>query len=301
VNLVPPWLLSQTSIPLALRRPFTQFSGSNASVSTTGYTVSVSDYHALTFKTERRYSQGFSWIAHFTWSKWITDADNGANAGLTGSYYDQPALQNIYNRAGEKSLANVNVPFRFVFSPIAELPFGKGKHWLNQGGVVNGVLGGWQAALMVTSQAGAPIAPTVLNGGNNILGDPNQTLRPNLVAGCDPNSPNQWQPAAGGIRGIQYLNAACFSVPAQFTYGSQSRELSMVRGPGIAQFNFMLSKDFRFRERYRLQFKVEAIDLFNTPQFVLPAESLTGSNFGIITGTDGFTRRIMDFGLKLYW
>jgi hypothetical protein len=43
------------------------------------------------------------------------------------------------------------------------------------------------------------------------------------------------------------------------------------------------------------------IDLANTPQFKLPAESVNGGNFGVITSTDGFTRRIMEFAVKLYF
>jgi hypothetical protein len=137
-----------------------------------------------------------------------------------------------------------------------------------------------------------------LNGANNILGDPSATLRPDIVG--DPNSPNKWQPAVG-IRGIQYLNPAAFATPAPFTYGTQSRTLPNILGPGVAQFNVMLAKNFRFLERYRLQWRLDVIDVANTPQFSLPAESLSGSNFGIITATDGATRRILEFAVKLYW
>ena len=84
--------------------------------------------------------------------------------------------------------------------------------------------------MLTTFQSGAPFGPTVINGGQNILGDPAQTLRPNLVG--DPNSPNKWQPAVG-IRGIQYLNPAAFANPASFTYGNQSRTLPGISGPGM--------------------------------------------------------------------
>jgi hypothetical protein len=200
-------------------------------------------------------------------------------------------------------LEDNNVPFRFVFSPLVELPFGKGKHWLNQGGVLNQVVGGWMAGFMGVLQAGSPLGPTVSSGGNNYLGDINATLRPNFVAGCDPYS-NKWQPAPGGVLGLQYLNPACFTIPANYTYGTQSRELPNARGPGIDQFNLSLSKNFYFKDRYRLQFRAEAVDLFNTPTMAIPAESYvngSGNNFGIITGSDGFTKRIMDFGMKFYF
>jgi hypothetical protein len=298
INMIPPASLNPAndSRPLALKRPFTEFTGSNASVSVAGNNI-VSDYNALTLKTQKRYSNGVSWIATFVWSKWLDD--NITSSG-TSTASDAPNYQNIYNLAGERAYSTANVPFRLVFSPMADLPFGKGKHWLNQGGVLNGIVGGWQGSMMMTLQNGSPLGPTVLNGGTNFLGDPNQTLRPNLVSGCNTKQ-NAWQPAANNIRGIQFLNSACFQVPGtNYTYGNQPRE-TYVRGPGVEQFNLQLSKSWVMKERYRVQFKAEAIDAFNTPQFAAPAETVNGSNFGIITGTDAATRRIMDFALKIFF
>jgi hypothetical protein len=301
INLIPPALLSQTSLSQAARRPFTEFVGNFASVSENSMTCCVANYNALTFRTERRYANGFSWITAFTWSKWVgnvlgpADVTTAANA---------PSYQNIYNLKGEEALADNNVPLRLVFSPLVELPFGKGKHWVNQGGVLNQVIGGWMAGFMGTLQAGSPIGPTVASGGTNYLGDNNATLRPNFTAGCNGYSPNKWQPIAGYQYSMQYLNPACFSFPAANTYGTQSRELPDVRGPGIAQFNLSLSKNFYFKERFRIQIRAEAVDLFNTPTFALPAESFNGGSangFGIITGSDGFTKRIMDFGMKFFF
>jgi hypothetical protein len=296
VNLVPPNLLSETSVPVQLRRPYTEFNGSNATITSYADSNFTSDYDALFFKTERRYRNGFSWVTSFTWSKWI---DNGNLVESTGAATSSPNLQNIYNRAGEQALSMGDIPLRFVFSPIVELPFGKGKHWLNQGGVVNQLVGGWETAVMGTYQNGGPIGLTVSNGGT-ILGDVNQTLRPNVMAGCNPNSSSQWQPATAG-RGIQYINSACFTVPGSYTYGNASREMPNLFGPGVAQMNLMVSKNFYFKERYRIQFRAEAVDLFNTPQFGDPAATVSGGNFGLITGTDNTTRRVMDFGLKFYF
>jgi hypothetical protein len=152
--------------------------------------------------------------------------------------------------------------------------------------------------MLATLQSGSPFGPTVLNGGANILGDASQTLRPNLIG--DANSPNKWQPAVG-VRGIQYLNPAAFATPATFTYGSQARTLPNVLGPGVKQFNVMFAKNFYRGESFRFQFRADILDLLNTPQFTLPATSLGGSNFGVITAADNSTRRIVEFGVKLYF
>jgi hypothetical protein len=296
LNLVPPQLLSQTSVPIQLRRPFTIFTGTNASVTTYEDNNGISNYNALTLKLERRLKYGISWVVHYMWSKWI-DNMNFESVSNT-NWGDNNGPQNIYNRAGERSLSQNNIPYRVVIAPVVELPVGKGKHWMNRGGIPNAILGGWQVSMLATFQSGSPFGPTVVNGGNNLLGDPAQTLRPDFIG--DPKSPNQWQPALG-VRGIQYLNPAAFANPAPFTYGNQARTLPEIVGPGIAQFNVMFGKNFRFGERYRLQLRADVLDLFNTPIFALPAESFGGSNFGIITATDNTTKRIFEFGIKLYW
>jgi hypothetical protein len=300
INMVPPALLGPGTV--ALRRPFTEFTGNNASVTDYNWAVAVADYNAMTLKVEHRYSNGFSWISNFTWEKWLTNAEGPQGAVTTQG--DSGTLSDIYNLRGEKSKSPEDIPFRLVFSPIYELPFGKGKHWLNQGGAINQVVGGWQGALMGTFQTGSPLGPTVSGGGNTYLNDANQTLRPNLVPGCNLKSPTAWQPAIGGVRGIQYVNPACFTLPANYTYGDQPRLLPNLRGPGLAIFNISASKNFYIKERYRVQFRAEAVDAFNTPLFSAPNDSFTpgGSTFGLITGAvNGIQRRIMDFQLKIYF
>jgi hypothetical protein len=299
INLIPPQLLGPGSV--ALRRPFTEFTGNNASVTDNNWPIIVSDYNAMTLKVEHRYSNGFSFISAFTWEKWLDNAE-AATDGVTTSG-DNPGLQDIYNLRGEKAKSDADLPFRLVFAPIYELPFGKGKTWLNRGGALNQLVGGWQGALMGTLQSGSPLGPTVSSGGNTYLNDANATLRPNLVAGCNPKSSAAWQPALAG-RGIQYLNSACFTVPANYTYGNQPRLLPNLRGPGLAEFNISASKNFYYRERYRVQFRAEAVDAFNTPLFSEPNDSFTpgGSTFGLITAAvNGVHRRIVDFQLKIYF
>jgi hypothetical protein len=297
LNAVPQGLLSQTSVPIQLRRSFTEFSGSNATVSALQDTFGVSDYNAFTFKSERPMNHGVAWAVAYTWSKWLDNQPPGGVSSVS-PVLTTANLMKIYNIAGERSLSTNNIPQRLVFSPIVELPVGKGRRFLDRGGLTNGVLGGWEVSLMGTLQSGPTLSPVVLSGGSNILGDPEQTERPNLVG--NPASPNQWKPAAG-VRGIQFLTASAFTVPSAYTYGDSARTLPDVRGPGMSQYNIMLSKNFRFAERYRMQFRWEVTDVFNTPMFALPDMNVGDGTFGVITATDGITRRVMEFALKLYW
>jgi hypothetical protein len=213
-----------------------------------------------------------------------------------------PKSPNCFNHRGEKSLSTGSIPHRLVVSPLLELPVGKGRRWLNQGGLRNGVLGGWQISTIATFQSGAPFGSSVLNGGRDYLGDSatSAILRPNLLR--DPNvSDSVRGTPAVGTRGIQWADSAAFAIPAKYTYGNAARTLPGIYGPGLVNFSSMLGKNFRVAERWRLQFRWETLDTFNTPAFKNPATTLGSGNFGVVTTTTTDSRRIMQFGLKLYW
>ena len=295
LNHIPPHLLSRTEIPERLRRPWTAFSGSQPVINVYQPTLGIANYHALAFKSERRFRHGIGWIVSYTFSKWIDNIPS--LAGDDATFGDDDGLQNIYNLRAERSLSTNHIPHRLVLAPIAELPIGRGRRWLNRSGPLDWALGGWEIAVIGTMQAGSPFGVTVLNGGRNVLGDAAQTLRADLsgsqLASADKGAPAQ------GVRGLQWLNPAAFAVPARFTHGNASRTLPGILSPGLVNFDTMLSKSFAFAERFRAQFRWEMFNALNTPYFDLPAQDLGAGNFGIITSAGN--RRIMQAGLKLYW
>ena len=174
----------------------------------------LSTYHAFTAKSERRFANGLGWIATYTWSKWIDNLIFTGVDDATLGDYDQ--IQNIYDLRNERSLSRNHVPRRSVLAPVFELPVGKGKRWLEHGGPVNWVLGGWQLSGIVTPQSGSPFGVTVVNGPRDILGDNSdgKTLRPDIVGSLDLPSGQKGTPAVGQ-RGIQWFNTAAFAVPAR--------------------------------------------------------------------------------------
>ncbi len=297
MNLIPENLLSQTQIPQYLRRPFPQFDSDQAQIQILAPNWGISNYLAWTFKTEKRFSNGLSWIVSFAYTHWI---DNLIFFGGSFSDTTQTNVQNIYNIRQERALSTGDIPRRLVMSPIYELPFGKGKHWLNHG-AISRLLGNWQIGLIGTLQTGSPFTVSVTNGPVNYLGDSaaGTTLRPDLVL---PNlgSANQGQPAVGQ-RGLQWLNPAAFAIPPLYTHGDAARTLPGVLSPDLINFDAMLSKNFLIKERFRAQVRWEAFDALNTPAFQVPNEGVGGGSFGIITSTTANSRRIMQFGAKLYW
>jgi len=297
INHIRPELLPRTDIPERLRRPWAVFGSDQDQIQILAPNWGISNYHAFTFKTERRFKGGFSWVLSYTFSKWI---DNVVFVGGDeATFGDNDQIQNIYDIRNERSLSQNHVPHRLVISPIIELPFGKGKRWLNHGGVVNAILGGWEVSTLGTLRSGSTFGLGVLNGPRDILGDQSdgKNLRPDIVG--DPNAGVQRGVPAAGLRGINWFNPDAFRAPARFTHGNVSRTVPGILGPGNVNFDTLVAKNFQINERWRLQYRWESFNTFNTPEFDLPNQTLGGGGFGIVTAASG--RRIMQMGLKLYW
>jgi len=296
LNLIPPNLLARTDIPARLRRPYPQFDSDRPQIQIISPNWGLSNYHAFTFKSDKRFSNGIGWMIAYTWSKWIDNLT--FTGGDDSTWGDDDQVQNIYDLRHERSLSTNHIPHRAVISPIIELPFGRGKKWLNSTGPLEWFLGGWQLSGIVILQAGSPFGVTVVNGPRDILGDDadGTNLRPDIAGDINLPADQKGQPAIGQ-RGIQWFNPDGFAPPPQFTHGNAARTVML--GPGRVNLDTAVSKNFRFFERYRLQFRWEAFNATNTPVFGPPGSGLGGGGFGIATA--GSSDREMQFALKLYY
>ena len=279
-----------------LLKPFTQYGGTGQ-IRMNNPNFFKSDYQGITFKTERRFNKGVGYIFLYTFSRWYDNAPFvGENAASLG---DHDWFQNVYNFASEWSLSGNHAPHRMVFSPVYELPFGKGKLF-NLSGPLNAVLGGWQISGIYTFQSGSPFGVTVLNGARDVKGDnaADATLYADLVG--DPDHPSRGEPAVGGRRGILWTNEAGFEVPALYTLGNAGRKVPGTLGPGTPHiFNIAVSKNTQITERLRAQFRFETFNSFNTPEFNNPRDQVGQSGFGVVNA--GNSHREMQLGLKLYF
>ncbi len=279
-----------------LLKPFTQYGGTGQ-IRMNNPNFFKSDYQGITFKTERRFNRGVGYIFLYTFSRWYDNApfvgENGATLG------DHDWFQNIYNFASEWSLSGNHAPHRMVFSPVYELPFGRGKRF-GLRGAADKLLGGWQISGIYTFQSGSPFGVTVLNGARDVKGDnaADATLYADLVGA--PDHPNRGEPALGGRRGVLWTNEDGFAAPAPFTLGNAGRKVPGTLGPGTPHiFNIALSKNTQVSERLRIQFRWETFNSFNTPEFNNPRDQVGQSGFGVVNA--GNSHREMQMGLKLYF
>ena len=238
-----------------LRRPFPQFTN----VLLINPPVGNSTYHAGFLKIEKRYAAGLSFLAHYTFSKFIDDVASINESGDPGSYED------AYNRRLDKGRSGNDIPQRVLVSAVYELPF------LKQPGLISTLFGGWRSGLIATFQSGAPF--TVFNSTNATNLFPAGTVRPNVVG--DPNLPDGERTLA------RWFNTAAFVAPPSFQFGNSPR--SVLRGPGVQNIDFSLMKDLRVRERITFQLRGEFFNVLNRANFSTPAHTLGTATFGTIT------------------
>jgi len=284
--------------PELLLRPWQAFESDMPQIQIMAPNWGISSAWLGTVKVERRLQNGFGIALAYTYTAWIDNLQ--FVGGDDASFGDNDQIQNLYDLKNERSKSTNSVPHRVVIAPIWDLPFGKartfGSGWHP---VLDGILGGWQLSTIGTIRSGGPFGVNVLDGPLLYLGDASdgKNLRPDLVPGVPMYHPKKGQPRDDGSRGIYWLNAEAFAIPPKYAHGNASRTLPGVLGPAGISFDAMVAKNWRFLERYRLQFRWEMFNFTNTPQWNLPGQSFWNSGFGFIGGAGG--RRIMQFGLRL--
>lgn len=241
-----------------------------------------STYNALVTKLEKRFSAGFTVLnSSYTRSKTLGDTCGFAGSGNAPACgYQDPG-----NLRAEKGLDNQHIAHRFVSSGVWELPWGRGRAWgANCGRVANFIGGGWNLSGIMTASTGRPFSVTTQGNPANI-GSDSIVNRPNLMA--DPRADNRTLD--------RDFNVDAFVPNPQFTLGSAGRNILTDRG--FVNLDFSVLKDFPVTERVRTQFRAEAFNLTNTPNFGTPGSTLGATNFGIISSAG--RPRNLQFGLKI--
>jgi hypothetical protein len=263
---------------VAERRPFPNF-GTYIDSDWSGW----SDYHALNAVLTHR-SRGLTATAAYTWGK-STDSKSGAAAVGASEAAGWQGFLNNHDPVRDHGLSSFDVAHRFVASFVWTLPFGKGEKWGgNASGLKQALIGGWQINGIYLLQGGFPISVFAADVGGVL--DSFGTNRANIVGDIH----------AGGGTVEQWFNTAAFAQPALGQFGNSGR--SILRGPGINNLDLSLFKMFSAGPT-TLQFRIEAFNALNHPQFLNVAQNITAANFGVVTSAR--PGRIVQLGLKVLW
>jgi len=258
-----------------------------------------STYHSFQAKVEHRFSKGLWFLSSYTLSKLITDSDTTQSGMFQGS------LQGVispFERQRNKSLSVMDTLHNLAVSFTYELPVGQGKRFLNRGGVVDKLLGGWQTVSIFRATSGSPFF--FRSSFCNVPEQFQAACIPAVRPGVDPflQDPGNFDPDKGPL-----FNKAAFEDPNSFNfYFGQGPRISNLRGPGLHNEDFSLVKKTRITETTGLQFRADFFNLFNWHTFTPTGyyfgdqafdTDVASPDFGQWTGAVSFPRSIQ-FGLQ---
>jgi hypothetical protein len=259
--------------------------------------VGTSNYNSFQTRLEKRFSGGLSGLVSYTWGKAMTNAVDHLSTsqsaqGVDTGVYRTP--QDGNNRRLEYGLSEFDVKQRFVASAVWQIPYGKGRHYgahLSRG--MDWALGGWELSPILSFQGGLGLSITqseLLSLGGERQSRPNR-----LAAGSLQDSQrtvDRWFDTSAFVILNPTAGGAGF-VPNQ-AFGNSG--IGILRGPGLMNVDFNLSKTFAVTERHNLQFRAEFFNALNHTNLGVPGVNASGG-FGQIVST-GTEARIIQLALK---
>ena len=228
-----------------------------------------SSYNSLQSSLLRRFSAGYFAKFTYTYSKAI--GPNGNQTGVDGYSMNNPAYFKL-----NKALQGYDRANMFTASGGAELPFGKGKRWANNG-PQRLLLGGWQLNGLFTAYSGSPFT---VGADGTALNAPNNAQRADQLKA---------NVAMLGTRD-SWFDPLAFGPVTQARFGTAG--FNILRAPGLMNLDASVFRNFAVGERFKVEFRAEAFNVSNTPHFSSPGANVNSLQFnadGTIRNLNGFT------------
>src|SRR5580658_4001611 len=215
------------------------------------YYDGYSNYNALQLRLQKRMSYGLSFQLNYAWSKSLdTGTGNGHGSGID-------IYQNAYTPSANYGLSDFNAANTLVGQITYELPFGHGRQFVLHG-PLDQIAGGWRLATLFQWHGGVPFTP-VIQG--SVAGGIDPGLTQSFAAGSYLYPERVGDPNVSNRSHAMWFNPAAFANPADGTFGSAGRNTLV--GPGFANVNLSLAKEFRLHEAITLDVRADAFNMFN--------------------------------------
>lgn len=244
----------------------------------------ASIYHGLQAGLRRQFHRSFSMNINYAFSKSIDDAASVGGAGNT-------VAQDYLNLAAERGLSVFDVRHRLTLNHNYEFPFGGRHRYLNRGGALAGLLGDWHISGNAQLQSGTPWTARVLGNLSNNTGIGAYGSQRADATG-EPVGLLSFEQST-----LRYFNTGAFTLPLPGQFGSAGR--NTIPGPRLIAFNMALGKFVTLSQEkgVRVDFRVEANNIFNTPSYNGLATIVDATDFGRVTSVRGM--RTLDLLMRL--
>ncbi len=260
-------------------------------------------YNALEVAAQKKFSRNLTFNTGWTWSKDVTDTQD---AGGGGTAFGGQVIQDQFNRTVEKANNQINVPHRVFGYALYTLPVGSGQQFLsNAKGALQQIVGGWDTAWVMVAQSGQWFTPSFSgfdpSNTTTFGGRPDRIGNGNLSSGRSIS--NWFDTGAFAIPGCPNTTPVCTNPVNVGRFGNTG--LNILSGPPIFNADFALMKNFTFREKKRLQFRMTMANALNHPNFAVPRANI--SSKGTVGTIAGQVRALLgepaprqiDFALRL--
>ena len=219
----------------------------------------------------------------------LPDSDNALRINIPEYYH--------LNR----SLSNFDRTHNLAITSIVELPFGPGRRWVSDGGLLSHIVGGWQVNNILSFYSGLPFGITA---SGTSLNAPENEQRGDQVA-ADPQ-------ILGGIGATNaYFDPLAFKPVTEARFGTAG--FNGMRGPGVASWDLGVFRQIDLPRQMNLQLRMEVFNLTDRPRFANPGNNVSNlrlnpdgtvrdlNGFAVVTGTNDGSERQVRFGLRLGW
>jgi len=235
--------------------------------------IGGSHYDSLQMSLQRRFANGYSFTAAYTFGKSISssglDRSDSTLKIAIPEYYNLNRSESGFNRHHNVQMTN-----------ILALPFGKGKRFLSQPGILQTVFGAWQANSTAALMSGRPFSITA---SATSLNAPDNTQRADQVL--------EHVAILGGVgRGQAYFDPLAYKPVTTPRFGTAG--FNSLFGPGRVNWNFGLFRYFMITERIKMEARIESFNFTNTPKFGNPGANVSNLQLN----PDGSIRNLNGFG-----
>jgi hypothetical protein len=266
-------LASKTISRAQLLVPYPQFTG----VTSAQTNWAASRYNALQVKLERRFSNNFTFLASYTWSK-MMDQSTGSFSGET---LGGGAIQDWNNLNAEWSPSQLDQTHRLIANTVVELPF-----FRKQEGILGHILGGWELGILGSFYSGSPLGITSAVNGTFSQGGGQRPNWTGVNPGIDNPTPAHW------------FDTSLFSTPVAYAFGTAPRTFNGARSDWTRQVDLSLHKNTHLTEKLTLQIRADAFNISNTVVFSPPNTSFGSNAFGTVS-SQANQPRVLQLALKL--
>jgi hypothetical protein len=256
--------------------------------------IGDSRYDGLQARLERRFANGLQIGANYTLSK---------STGIAGNANSDGALRinipEFYDL--NKSLSDFDRTHNLHITNVTQLPFGPGRRWLSDEGLLSQIVGGWQVNNIVSFYSGTPFSVTA---SGTSLNAPENDQRADLV------TPNVT--ILGGIgRDNAYFDPLAFKPVTEARFGTAP--FNVLRGPGVRSWDLGVFRQFQLPRGLDLQVRMEAFNVTNRPRFSNPGGNVSNlrlntdgtvrdlNGFAVVTSTQDGSERQIRFGVRVGW